>query len=91
MIPNRTSRIALIRYVDGEKAYILAPVGLEVGHEIMASEKADIKPGNALPLAAIPCRYDTIHNVELRVGKWVVKMAKGAGASGSIGFERRPI
>ncbi len=76
--PNRTSRIALIGYADGEKSYILAPVGLEVGHEVMAGPKADIKPGNALPLSAIPVGT-TIHNVELKVGKGG-QLAKGAGA-----------
>lgn len=75
--PNRTARIALICYKDGEKSYILAPVGLEVGHDVMASPKADIKPGNALPLSAIPVGT-TIHNVELRPGKGG-QLAKGAG------------
>ena len=76
--PNRTSRIALIRYADGEKAYILAPVGLEVGSEVLAGAKADIKPGNALPLSAIPVGT-TIHNIELRPGKGG-QLGKTAGA-----------
>lgn len=77
--PNRTSRIALISYADGAKAYILAPVGLNVGDTVLSSEKADIKPGNSLPLSAIPVGT-TIHNVELRPGKGA-QIARGAGAS----------
>jgi large subunit ribosomal protein L2 len=76
--PNRTARIALIGYIDGEKAYIIAPVGLNVGDAILSSEKADIKPGNCLPLNAIPVGT-TIHNIELRPGKGA-QMARGAGA-----------
>ncbi len=65
--PNRTSRIALLNYADGEKRYILAPVGLNVGDTIVASRKeADIRPGNALPLALIPAGT-MIHNVELKI------------------------
>ncbi|MFH1675327.1 MAG: 50S ribosomal protein L2 [Pseudomonadota bacterium] len=66
--PNRSARIALLHYVDGEKRYIVAPVSLSVGAKVIASEKADIKPGNALPLRSIPLGTQ-IHNVELRVGK----------------------
>ncbi|MFV9691272.1 MAG: 50S ribosomal protein L2 [Desulfobacteria bacterium] len=66
--PNRSARIALLHYVDGEKRYIIAPVNLSVGVKIIASEKADIKPGNALPLKSIPLGTQ-IHNVELRVGR----------------------
>lgn len=77
--PNRTSRIALISYSDGEKAYIIAPVGLNVGDTVVSSEKADIKPGNSLPLSAIPVGT-TIHNVELRPGKGA-QVCRGAGAS----------
>ena len=80
--PNRTSRIALIAYKDGEKAYILAPVGLEVGQEILASAKADIKPGNSLPLSAIPVGT-TLHCVELRPGKGG-QMAKSAGSMAQL-------
>jgi large subunit ribosomal protein L2 len=76
--PNRTSRIALVCYNDGQKSYILAPVGLEVGQTIMAGEKADIKPGNALPLSFIPVGT-TLHNIELRPGKGG-QIAKSAGA-----------
>jgi large subunit ribosomal protein L2 len=75
--PNRTSRIALIVYADGTKAYIVAPIGLNVGDTVISSEKADIKPGNALPLYAIPVGT-TIHNVEVRPGKGA-QLARGAG------------
>lgn len=76
--PNRTARIALIGYIDGTKAYIIAPVGLNVGDTVLSSDKADIKPGNALPLNAIPVGT-TIHNIEVRPGKGA-QMARGAGA-----------
>jgi large subunit ribosomal protein L2 len=66
--PNRSARIALLNYVDGEKRYILAPLNLQVGDTVLASEKADIKPGNTLPLANIPLGTH-IHNIELRLGK----------------------
>jgi large subunit ribosomal protein L2 len=66
--PNRTARIALIQYADGEKAYILAPQRLAVGDQIMSANSADIKPGNSLPLRFIPVGTD-IHAVELKVGK----------------------
>jgi large subunit ribosomal protein L2 len=66
--PNRTSRIALLQYVDGEKAYILAPVGLTVGANVMAGEKAEPNVGNALPLKSIPLGT-SIHNVELVPGR----------------------
>src|ERR1700742_5285949 len=66
--PNRTSFIALIKYQDGELAYILAPQRLGVGDTVISSEKADIKPGNALPIGAIPVGT-IVHNVELKIGK----------------------
>jgi len=66
--PNRSARIALLHYVDGEKRYILAPLNLKVGDTVLSSEKADIKPGNTLPLANIPLGTH-IHNIELRLGK----------------------
>jgi len=66
--PNRSARIALLHYVDGEKRYILAPLSLKVGDTVMSSDKADIKPGNTLPLANIPLGTH-IHNIELRLGK----------------------
>src|SRR6202046_3247249 len=63
--PNRTAFIALIKYQDGELAYILAPQRLKVGDQVIASARADIKPGNAMPLAAIPVGT-IIHNIELK-------------------------
>ena len=66
--PNRSARIALLNYVDGEKRYILAPLKLEVGSNVMSGPKVDIKPGNSLPLRNIPLGTD-IHNIELRVGR----------------------
>jgi len=66
--PNRSARIALLHYVDGEKRYILAPLNLKVGDTVLSSAKADIKPGNTLPLANIPLGTH-IHNIELRLGK----------------------
>ena len=75
--PNRTCRIALLHYADGEKAYILAPKGLEVGQHVSSGQGADIKPGNALPLRFIPVGT-TVHNVELRPGQGG-KIARSAG------------
>lgn len=66
--PNRSSRIALLHYVDGEKRYILAPVNLSVGDTVMSGPTADIKPGNNLPLGNIPLGTQ-IHNIELKKGK----------------------
>lgn len=65
--PNRTCFIALIHYADGEKSYILAPIGLKVGDTVMSGENADIMPGNCLPIRSIPLGT-VIHNIELRVG-----------------------
>lgn len=75
--PNRTCRIALLHYADGEKAYILAPRGLKVGDHVMSGHGSDIKPGNALPLRYIPVGT-TVHNVELRPGQGG-KIARSAG------------
>ena len=80
--PNRTARIALIQYADGAKAYIIAPIGLAVGDQVLASDKADIKPGNALPLNSIPTGT-IIHNIELRPGKGA-QAARGAGVSATL-------
>ena len=80
--PNRTANIALIYYADGEKRYILAPKSLKVGDEVQAGEKADIKPGNALPIMSIPVGT-LIHNIELRPGKGG-ELARSAGASAQI-------
>jgi large subunit ribosomal protein L2 len=80
--PNRSARIALLHYKDGEKRYILAPDGLKVGQGILAGEGADILPGNALPLAAIPAGT-MIHNLELRKGKGG-QLVRSAGASAQL-------
>jgi large subunit ribosomal protein L2 len=80
--PNRTARIALIHYIDGAKAYIVAPVGLVVGDQVLSSTKADIKPGNALPLQNIPTGT-IIHNIELRPGKGA-QAARGAGVGATL-------
>jgi large subunit ribosomal protein L2 len=80
--PNRSARIALLHYVDGEKRYILAPVGLTVGDVVMSGEGADIKPGNALPLRNIPLGT-MIHNIELKVGKGG-QLARSAGAAAQL-------
>ena len=66
--PNRSARIALLHYADGEKRYIIAPLKLSVGDTVMSGPDADIQPGNSLPLANIPLGTH-IHNIELRLGK----------------------
>ena len=80
--PNRSAHIALIEYADGEKAYILAPVGLKVGDTVVAGPSADIKPGNALPLVNIPVGT-FIHNVELYPGKGG-QLARAAGNAAQL-------
>ncbi len=75
--PNRSARIALLHYVDGEKRYILAPLNLTVGDTVLAGPDADIQPGNTLPLNKIPLGTH-IHNIELRVGKGG-QIARSAG------------
>lgn len=75
--PNRSARIALLHYLDGEKRYILAPEGLKVGDMVESGENADIKPGNALPLGKIPVGT-IVHNVELTPGKGG-QLARSAG------------
>ena len=80
--PNRSANIALITYKDGEKAYIIAPKGLEVGMIVESGEKADIKVGNALPIMSIPVGT-VIHNIELKPGKGAA-LARSAGASAQI-------
>lgn len=77
--PNRTARIALLQYADGEKRYIIAPVGLKVGQRIENGEQAEIQVGNALPLRAIPLGT-TVHAIELKPKKGA-QLAKSAGAS----------
>src|SRR5713226_9273839 len=80
--PNRSARIALLHYVDGEKRYILWPDGLQVGTTIMSGPEADILVGNALPLLNIPLGT-TVHNIELKEGKGG-QMARSAGASAQL-------
>ncbi len=80
--PNRSARLALLHYVDGEKRYILAPVGLEVGRTVVSGPGADILVGNALPLENIPAGT-VVHNIELRPGKGG-QMARSAGASAQL-------
>ncbi|MDZ4661809.1 MAG: 50S ribosomal protein L2 [Pseudomonadota bacterium] len=80
--PNRTSRIALLHYSDGEKRYILAPIGLSVGDTVVAGPKADIKPGNALRLMDMPVGIQ-IHNIEMRPGKGA-QLVRGAGGSATL-------
>ena len=80
--PNRTANIALLTYKDGEKRYIIAPKGLEVGAIVISSKPADIKVGNTLPLEAIPVGT-VVHNVELKPGKGA-EIARSAGASAQI-------
>ncbi len=80
--PNRNARIALLHYADGEKRYILAPVGLLVGAVVQAGPESDIQPGNALPLSAIPLGT-TIHNLELKPGKGG-QLARSAGAEAQV-------
>lgn len=80
--PNRSARIALLHYVDGEKRYILAPLGLQVGDMVESGPNADIKPGNALPIANIPVGT-VIHNIELQPGKGA-QMARSAGTSAQL-------
>jgi large subunit ribosomal protein L2 len=80
--PNRTARIALLHYADGEKRYILAPNGLKVGAEVLAGPAADILPGNALPLRGIPLGT-TIHNLELKRGRGG-QLVRSAGAAAQL-------
>jgi large subunit ribosomal protein L2 len=80
--PNRSARIALLHYVDGEKRYILAPDGVAVGQSLVSGENADILPGNSLPLSAIPSGT-MIHNLELRRGKGG-QLVRSAGAAAQL-------
>ena len=80
--PNRSAYIALVEYTDGERRYILAPVGLNVGDTVLSSAAADIKPGNALPLANIPVGT-VIHNIELYPGKGA-QLVRSAGVSAQL-------
>jgi large subunit ribosomal protein L2 len=80
--PNRTARIALLAYVDGEKRYIIAPVGLKVGDMLSSGPDADIRVGNALPLSAIPLGTQ-IHNIELEINRGGV-LVRSAGTSAQL-------
>ena len=80
--PNRTANIALLHYADGEKAYILAPVGLEVGTTVLSGPTADIKPGNAMALKDMPVGT-VIHNIELKPGKGA-QLVRSAGVSAKL-------
>ena len=80
--PNRSARIALLNYFDGEKRYILAPDGLKVGDQIVSGPEADIKVGNALPLANIPLGT-LVHNIEMKIGKGG-QMVRSAGAAAQL-------
>ena len=80
--PNRTANIALLHYADGEKAYILAPVGLEVGTTVLSGPTADIKPGNAMALKDMPVGT-VVHNIELKPGKGA-QLVRSAGVSAQL-------
>ena len=80
--PNRSARIALLHYADGEKRYILAPVGLSIGDIVKSGSDAEVKPGNALPLKLIP-GGSPIHNIELERGRGG-KLARSAGAAAQL-------
>jgi large subunit ribosomal protein L2 len=80
--PNRTARLALLVYADGEKRYIVSPVGLKVGDSVLAGPSAEIRPGNSLPIANIPVGT-MIHNIELQEGKGG-QMVRSAGAAAQL-------
>ena len=80
--PNRTARLALLNYVDGEKRYIIAPLGIKVGDKLVSGNTAEIRPGNSLPISNIPVGT-TIHNVELRNGKGG-QLVRSAGVSAQL-------
>src|SRR5579871_3784650 len=80
--PNRTSDVALLQYADGEKRYILSPIGLKVGQAVLSGETVDITPGNALPLLVIPVGT-IVHSVELTPGKGG-QLARGAGTGAIV-------
>lgn len=86
--PNRSSRIALLSYLDGEKRYILAPVGLEIGSQLMSGSEAEIKPGNAMTLKKIPVGT-LIHNIELKVGRGGQIVRTAGGSAQLIGRDGR--
>ena len=80
--PNRTCFIALLYYANGDKAYILAPLGLKVGDTLMSGPEADIKPGNCLPIANIPLGT-LVHNIEIKVGRGG-QMVRSAGTAAQV-------
>lgn len=80
--PNRSARIALLHYTDGEKRYILAPIGLKVGDKVMSGPEAEVRVGNALPMKIIPLGTE-VHNIELQQGRGGV-MARSAGSSAQL-------
>ena len=80
--PNRSANIALLHYADGEKRYILAPLGLQAGNRIMSGERAEIRPGNAMPLRNIPVGT-FVHNIELKVGAGG-QIARSAGSAAQL-------
>ena len=80
--PNRTANIALLHYVDGEKRYIIAPTGLEVGTEVISDKDAPIKVGNTLPLSVLPLGT-MVHNIELRPGQGAI-LVRSAGSSAQL-------
>ncbi|NDD27169.1 MAG: 50S ribosomal protein L2 [Proteobacteria bacterium] len=87
--PNRSARIALLHYEDGEKRYILAPLGIKPGDKVISGETADIKPGNAMPLVAIPVGT-LIHNLELQPGRGA-QLARSAGAYAQLMAKEGPM
>ena len=80
--PNRSANIALLKYADGERRYILAPVGLKVGDSVESGEAVDIRPGNAMPLQKIPLG-SFVHNIEMKPGKGG-QIARGAGTAAQL-------
>ncbi|MFA9407089.1 MAG: 50S ribosomal protein L2 [Anaerolineales bacterium] len=80
--PNRSARLALLHYADGEKRYIIAPLGLYVGDKVLSGPNAEVRPGNCLPLASIPLGT-TIHNIELKEGRGG-QMVRAAGTSAQL-------
>ncbi len=85
--PNRTARLALINYVDGEKRYILAPHDIKVGSEVLASETADIQNGNCLPLNKIPAGT-SVHNIEIKPGGGGKMVRSAGGMAQLVGFDK---
>ncbi len=80
--PNRSARIALLHYVDGEKRYILAPLGLKTGDQVISDDVTDVKPGNSMPLKNIPLGT-LVHNIEMRPGKGG-QIVRGAGTAAQV-------